>query len=129
MVLINSREEIASNIGNIVVFYNPKNLNCIGALSFLRSVNTFLLFFSQIGAVIFTPKQEVERKSEWLCAGNFLNLILKLSEKTVYEQNIALSLVFFFVHMRHFRFDFYSFLMGFCNQVIVHSRSSVLFSQ
>ena len=31
--LINSREAIAAIIREIVVFYNTKNLNCIGALS------------------------------------------------------------------------------------------------
>ena len=40
--IFNSREAIAAIIGDIVVFYNSKNLNCIGALSFfLRSVHTF----------------------------------------------------------------------------------------
>ena len=33
-VFFNSREAIAAIIGDIVVFYNSKNLNCIGALSF-----------------------------------------------------------------------------------------------
>ena len=38
-VLFNSREAIATIIGDIVVFYYSKNLNCIEALSFsLRSV-------------------------------------------------------------------------------------------
>ena len=40
---INSRTAIAGAIiGLLLVFYNSKNLNCIGALSFfLRSVHTF----------------------------------------------------------------------------------------
>ena len=38
-----SRTAIAgANIGLLLVFYNSKNLNCIGALSFfLRSAHTF----------------------------------------------------------------------------------------
>ena len=36
LLVFNSREAIAAIIGDIVVFYNSKNLNCIGALSFLR---------------------------------------------------------------------------------------------
>ena len=41
---INSRTAIAGAIIGLllVFFYNSKNLNCIGALSFLRSVHTFL---------------------------------------------------------------------------------------
>ena len=34
IIIINSREAIAAIIGDIVVFYNSKNLNSIGALSF-----------------------------------------------------------------------------------------------
>ena len=41
--LFNSRRAIAAIIGDVVVFYNSKNLNFIGALSFLRSVHTFLI--------------------------------------------------------------------------------------
>ena len=38
----NSRQGIAAIIRNIVVFYNSKNLNCIGALCFfLRCVHIF----------------------------------------------------------------------------------------
>ena len=43
-IFINSRTAIAGAIiGLLLVFYNSKNLNCIGALSFffLRSVLTF----------------------------------------------------------------------------------------
>ena len=43
LFLINSRTAIAGAIiGLLLVFYNSKNLNCIGALSFFfRSVHTF----------------------------------------------------------------------------------------
>ena len=62
------------------IFYNSKNLNCIGALSFfLRSVHTFSWFWSQIGVVILvTPKQEMERKSEWFCGVNFFRSNFKV---------------------------------------------------
>ena len=42
-LLVNSRTAIAGAIiGLLLVLYNSKNLNCIGALSFfLRSVHTF----------------------------------------------------------------------------------------
>ena len=36
-------------------------------------------------------------------------IILKQSEKRVYEQKFAFSLAFLFVHMRQFRFDFFQF--------------------
>ena len=45
--LINSREAIAVVIEYIVVFYNSKNLNCIGALSFLKFCShIFMIFMS-----------------------------------------------------------------------------------
>ena len=53
-------------------FYNSKNLNCIGALTFFYDLFThFHDFLSQFGVVILvTPKQEMERKSEWFCGVN-----------------------------------------------------------
>ena len=42
--LFNSRDGIAAIIGDIMVFYNSKNLYCLGALSFLRSVHPFSFF-------------------------------------------------------------------------------------
>ena len=48
---INSRTAIAEAIiGLLLVFYNSKNLNCIGALSFYdskRSIGEVLFFFNQ----------------------------------------------------------------------------------
>ena len=43
---INSREAITAIIGDIVVFYNSKNLNCIGALSFFFKIcsHIFMIF-------------------------------------------------------------------------------------
>ena len=43
--LINSREAIVAIIGDIVVFYNSKNLNCIGALSFLKICSHIFMIF------------------------------------------------------------------------------------
>ena len=74
--MINSREAIAATIGDIVVFYNSKNLNCIGALSFLRleeeywrspsydskrSIGEVLFLISFIG-VIFEAGKETREK-------------------------------------------------------------------
>ena len=58
------------------IFYNSKNLNCIGALSFFKICShIFYDFWSQIGVVVLvTPKQEVERKSEWFCGVIFFSL-------------------------------------------------------
>ena len=55
-----------------------------------------MIFEVKIGVVILvTPKQEVERKSEWFCGVNFFALNLKQSEKKVLEQKFAFSLVVF----------------------------------
>ena len=44
-----------------IFFYNSKNLNCIGALSFFNLFTHFRDFWSQIGVVILvTSKQEME---------------------------------------------------------------------
>ena len=61
-------------------FYSSKNLNFIGALSFfLRSVHTFSWFLSRMGVVILvTPKQEMERKSEWFCGVMFFRSNFKV---------------------------------------------------
>ena len=48
--MINSRTAIAEAIiGLLLVFYNSKNLNCIGALSFYDSKRSIgeVLFFNQ----------------------------------------------------------------------------------
>ena len=74
-----SREAIAVIIGDIVGFHNSKNLNCIGALSFRDLFTHFHDFCSQIGVVILvTPKQEVERKSEWFCDVKFCHSNFKV---------------------------------------------------
>ena len=39
-VMINSTEATAAIIGDILVFYNSNNLNCIGALSFYKDLVT-----------------------------------------------------------------------------------------
>ena len=64
-----------------------------GAVFFSRSIHHFHDFWSQIEVMILvTPKQEMERKSEWFCGVKFA-LILKLSEKKVFEQKFAFPLV------------------------------------
>ena len=99
-------------------------------------VNDFHDFWSQIRVVfLVTPKQELERKASGFAAWDFYALILK-SEKTVFEQKFAFSLVVFFVHMLQFHFDFYCFFQflwigflfrnGFPNQFMVHFRTSFL---
>ena len=56
-LLINSCEAKAAVIGDIEVFYKSKILNCVAALSFLRSAQAFFVLFtcvrSQIRAVIW----------------------------------------------------------------------------
>ena len=44
-VLVNSREPIADIIGDIVVFYNSKNLNCIGELSLFKICSHIFMIF------------------------------------------------------------------------------------
>ena len=48
--------------------------------------------------ILVTPKQEVERKSEWVCGVNFFALNLKWSDKTVFEQKVAFFFVVFCSH-------------------------------
>ena len=44
----NSREEVGAIIGDILVFYNPKDLDSFSVLSFLRSVHAFFCFFTSL---------------------------------------------------------------------------------
>ena len=48
-LMINSREAIAAIIGDILIFYDSKNLNCIGVLSFYDSKRSIgeVLFLNQ----------------------------------------------------------------------------------
>ena len=61
--LFNSRKAIAGAIiGLLLVFYNSKNLNCFGALSFLRLEEEYWrsLFYDSkrsIGEVLFTTRR------------------------------------------------------------------------
>ena len=63
-------------IGLLLVFYNSKNLNFIGALSFFKDLFThFHDFLSQFAEVILVKlKQEMERKSEWFGGVKFFLL-------------------------------------------------------
>ena len=54
LCLFNSRTAIeGAMIGLLLVFYNTKNLNCTGALSFLRSVYIFSYFLKSNGSSDF----------------------------------------------------------------------------
>ena len=86
--------------------------------------------------ILVTPKQEVERKSEWFCGVKFFRSKFKEVRKRCLNKN-SLSRLWFFVHMRQFRFDLYcffdffglDFLNGFPNPFIVRFWSNFLFSQ
>ena len=55
MVLFNSRTAIAGTIiGRLLIFHNPKNLDCIGVLCFLVSKNCIVLVLCLFKDV-FTP--------------------------------------------------------------------------
>ena len=45
---LNSREEVGAIIGDILVFCNPKDLDCFSVLSFLRCVHAFFGFFTSV---------------------------------------------------------------------------------
>ena len=86
--------------------------------------------------ILVKPEQELERKSEWFCGVKFCSKFNVEWENGVWTKIRFLASGF--VHMRHFRFDFYSFsifwigfffLNGFPNPFIVRSWSSFLFSQ
>ena len=77
---------------------------------FLRSVHTFSWFLKSTGVVILvTPKQEMERKSEWFCGVNFFRSNFKVEwENGVWTKIRSLGSGFF-VHMPQFHSDFYCF--------------------
>ena len=112
-----------------------------GAVLFLKDLFThFHDFWSQIGVVILvTPKQEVERKSEWFCGVKFFRSKFKVEwENGVWTTIRFLASGYLFTCGKQFHFDFYCFfqffgsdffLNGFPNPFIVRYRSSFLFSQ
>ena len=72
--MINSRTAIAGAIiGLLLVFYNSKNLNCIGELSFDDSKRS-------IGDVLFTTRRGVLEKSFFLI--NFIGVIFEAGNET-----------------------------------------------
>ena len=84
--------------------------------------------------ILVTPKQEVERKSEWFCGGKFFCSKFKVErENGVWTKIHFLASGFLFtcgnftLFFRFFWSDF--FLNVFCNPFIVRSRSCFLFSQ
>ena len=113
-------------------FYKSKNLNCIGALSFFKDLFThFHDFWSQIGVVILvTPKQEVERKSEWFCGVKFFHSNFKVEWENGVWTKIRFLASGYFVHMWQVHFGFHGFrffgsdffLNGFPNPFRVHTR-------
>ena len=122
--------------GALGFFYNSKNLNCIGALSFFKDLFThFNDFWSQIEVVILvTSKQEIKRKSKWFCGVQFYHSNFKVEwENGVCAKVRFLASGFLFICgyftlvftvFRFFEQDF--FLNGFPNPFIVHSRPSFL---
>ena len=84
-----------------------------------------------------TPKQEMERKSEWFCGVKFFRSNFKLSQKTVFEEKFAFSLVVFCSHaaislgilLCFSIFGPIFFLNGFPNSFIVRSRPSFCLNQ
>ena len=74
---------------------------------FLKVLFThFYDFWSQIGVVILvTPKQEVERKSEWFCGVKFFRSNFKVEWENGVWEKFAFSLVVF-NHMRQFHLIF-----------------------
>ena len=87
--------------------------------------------------ILVTPKQEVERKSEFFCGVKFFRSKFKVEWENGVWKKFAFSLVVFCSHaaislwfllfFRVFGSDF--FLNGFPSPFIVRSRSSFLFSQ
>ena len=112
-----------------------------GAVSFLRSVHTSSWFlksnWSSDFVILVTPKQEVERKSEWFCDVKFFRSKFKVEwENGVWTKIDFLASGFLFT-CGNFTLIFTVFsifwivflLNGFPNPFIVRSRSSFLFSQ
>ena len=50
----------------------------LGRCLFLRSVHTFSWFLKSNWSILVTPKQEVERKSEWFCGVKFFRSKFKV---------------------------------------------------
>ena len=107
-------------------------------LSFFKDLFThFHDFWSQIGVVILvTPKQEVERKSEWFCGVKFFRSKFKVEwENWVWTKIGFLASGFLYAAISLWFLLFFRFfgsdliLNGFPNPFIVRFRSSFLFSQ
>ena len=102
-----------------------------GAVLFLDLYSHFRDFWSQIGVVILvTPKQEVERKSQWFCGVKFYYSNFKVEwENGVWTKIRFLASDFLFTCSNFtLIFTVFSifwigfFLNGFPNSFIVHSR-------
>ena len=139
-MFFNSRTAIAGSIiGLLLVFYNSKNLNCIGALSFfLRSVHIFSWFLKSNWSSDFghaetgnwakkrvVLRREIFRsnfKVEW-DYGVWTKIRFIGSGFLFTCGNFTLIFTVFSIFWIGF------FLNGFSNPFIVRSRSSFLFSQ
>ena len=107
--MFNSRKAIAGAItGLLLVFYNSKNLNCIGALSFYDSKRSIgeVLFYNQFYGVNFEAGNETREKiwsdlvaeQKWRAERNesgFLFIPLFLREREMCEKIFSERAKFF----------------------------------
>ena len=119
------------------MFTSSRFRNFSGYVFFYDLFTYFHDFWSQIGVVILvTPKQEMERKSEWFCGVNFFRSSFKVEwGNGVWTKIRFLGIGFFCSHaaislwfLLFFRLigsDFFS--KWFSNPFTAHSRPSFLF--
>ena len=87
-------------------------MNCIGALSFLRSVNTFSLFLKSNWNHDFDHAETVSGAKKKVVLRCDLFCFISDVRQNGVEQKFAVSIRIFFVGMRHFDIDYY-FLFAF----------------
>ena len=102
MCIIISREAIAAFIGDIVVNTIQSMRIELGRCVFYKSKNLIL------SVSLVTPKQEVERKSEWFSVVISFPSSFEVEWENDVWKKFAFSLVDFFSHGQ-FHFDFYCF--------------------
>ena len=119
--------------GSLCFFYNSKNLIVLGRC--LKDLFThFHDFWSQIGALILvTPKQKVERKSEWFCGVKFFRCNFKVEWENGASTKFCFLACGFLFTCVNFTFSVFSifligfFLNGFPNPFIIHFSPNFLF--
>ena len=75
VIMFNGRKAIAEVIIGLLLVFTM----VLGRCLFLKICSHIFMIFSQIGVVILvTLKQEVERKSEWLCGVIFFRSLFKV---------------------------------------------------